>query len=245
MQEEYERFLEGKPKLLTQGEQDAIRRLAADLPALWHATTTTDADRKAILRQILDEVVIQIEGKTEWVEAWLHWAGGHQTYTRFRRPVAKLTQLSDWPEIRERILALKAEGRTAQEIAEWLNREGRISSHLKPFTAATIRAALSRLALTQVRRGAGNDQLALVENEWFVPDLAREVGVSRQVVYSWIRAGRVPARQVDGPQGRWIVRADAAMLESLKTASGNRANSRAGTTTADQTPDAQRQTAHV
>lgn len=83
---------------MTAEEQEAIRRLAADLPVLWHAAT--DADRKAILRQILDKVVLQIEGKTEWVEAWLHWAGGHQTYTRFRRPVASLSQLSDWPQLR-------------------------------------------------------------------------------------------------------------------------------------------------
>jgi DNA invertase Pin-like site-specific DNA recombinase len=229
LHEDYERFLEAEPKLLTQAEQESIRRLAADLPALWHAATTTDADRKGILRQILDKVVIQIEGQSEWVEAWLHWAGGHETYTRFRRPVAKLTQLSDWPEIQQRISALKADGRTALEIAEQLNREGRTSPHLKAFTATTIRAALSRCGLTPVRRGPGNNQLALAENEWFIPNLARELGIRRQVVYSWIRTGRLPARQVGGRQGRWIARVDPATLESLKATSEHHS------------PDAQRQ----
>jgi hypothetical protein len=218
LHEEYERFVQGQPKLLTAEEQEAIRRLAADLPALWHAPTTTDADRKAILRQILDKVVLQVEGKTEWVEAWLHWAGGHQTYTRFRRPVASLTQLSDWPQLRQRIVTLKNKGLTAKQIAQQLNREGRTSPHHKGFTAATIRAALSRCGLTEVRRGASNDQLTLKEDEWFVPDLARAVGVRPQVVYAWIRQGKLTARQVDGPQGRWIVHADAATLESLRAA---------------------------
>src|SRR5262249_6189609 len=216
LHEEHERFLQGQPKLLTAGEQEAIRRLAADLPALWQAATTTDADRKAILRQILDQVVIQSEGKTEWVEAWLHWAGGHQSYTRFRRPVASLSQLSDWPQFRQRLLTLKSKGLTAEEIAKQLNREGRTSPHHKAFTSATIRAALSRCGLTDVRRGAANEQLALKEDEWFVPDLARELGVRPHVVYAWIRKGKLPARQVDGSQGRWIVHADAATLESLK-----------------------------
>jgi hypothetical protein len=184
----------------------------------WQAATTTDADRKAILRQVLDKVVLRIEGQSEWVEAWLHWAGGHQTYTRFLRPVARMTQLADWPLIRERIVALKAEGHTAQQIAEQLNREKRISPHHKPFTATTIRAALSRCGLTDVRRGASNDQLTLKEGEWFVPELARAVGVRPQVVYAWIRTGQLPARQVNGPQGRWIVHADAAELERLKAA---------------------------
>lgn len=134
LQEAYERFQQDEPKVLTLAEQDAIRRLAADVPAIWHAATTTDAEQKGILRQILDKVVIhviQIEGQSEWVEAQLHWAGGHETYTRFRRPVAKLSQLSDWPELQQRLLARKTEGWTAQEIAEELNRESRTSPHLK------------------------------------------------------------------------------------------------------------------
>jgi hypothetical protein len=204
---------------LTPDEQEAIRRLAADLPALWQAPTATDADRKGILRQILDQVVIRVEGKSEWVEAWLYWAGGHQTYTRFRRPVARLTQLSEWPQLRQRILALKKKLLTAQRIADQLNREGRTSPHHKAFTAATIRAALSRCGLTNVRRATSNDQLALREDDWFVPDLARELGVRPQCIYAWIRTGKLPARQVDGPQGRWIVHAEAGLLERLKAAS--------------------------
>lgn len=216
LHEEYKRFLQSQPKLLTADEQEAIRRLAADLPALWQAATTTDADRKAILRQILDQVVIHIEGKTEWVEAWLHWAGGHQTYTRFRRPVASLRQLSDWPQLRQRIAKLKNEGLNAEQIAHQLNREGRTSPHHKAFTSATIRAVLSRCGLTDVRRGASNEQLTLKHDEWFVPDLARAVGVRPHVVYAWIRKGKLSARQVDGPQGRWIVHTDSATLETLK-----------------------------
>ena len=216
LQEQYERSLQDQPKLLTPEEQETIRRLAADLPALWHAATTTDADRKGILRQVLDKVVLQVEGKSEWVEAWLHWAGGHQTYTRFRRPVGRLTQLREWPEMRERIVALKNKGLTAQQIADRLNREGRSSPHQKAFTSSTIRAALSRCGLTHVRRGPSNNQLALREGDWFVPDLARALGVRPQCVYAWIRNGRLPARQVDGPQGRWIVHAEADVLESLK-----------------------------
>lgn len=218
LHEEHERFLQGQPKLLTADEQEAIRRLAVDLPALWQAATTTDADRKAVLRQILDQVVIRIEGKTEWVEAWLHWAGGHQTYTRFRRPVARLSQLSDWPQLRQRILDLKSQGLTAEEIAKQLNREGRTSPHHTGFTPVTIRAALSRCGLTDVRRGASNEQMARKQDEWFVPDLARAIGVRPHVVYAWIRKGKLPARQVDGHQGRWIVHADAKTLESLKAA---------------------------
>lgn len=220
LQEAYERFQQDEPKVLTLAEQDAIRRLAADVPTIWHAATTTDAERKGILRQILDKVVIQIEGQSEWIEARLHWAGGHETYTRFRRPVAKLTQLSEWPELQQHIVALKAEGRTAQEIAGQLNREGRMSPHLKPFTASTIRAALSRRGLTEVRRGTIVEPLTLTEGERFASDIARELGVRPQVVYAWIKSGRLPGRQAGRPQGRWIVRAAANVLATLTAEEG-------------------------
>lgn len=225
LQEEYERFLRDEPKALTSAEQDEIRQLAADVPAIWHSTTTTDVERKGILRQILDKVVIQIEGQSEWIEARLHWAGGHQTYTRFRRPVAKLTQLSEWPELQQHILALKAEGRTAQEIAEQLNREGRTSPHLKPFTASTIRAALSRRGLTTVRRGTSEEPITLREGERFASDLARELGVRPPLVYAWIKSGRLPGRQAGSPQGRWIVCANADTVANLKTLNESRPQS--------------------
>jgi hypothetical protein len=237
LQEEHERSLQSVPKVLTPAEQEAIRRLAVDLPALWHADTTTAAERKGVLRQILDKVVLQIEGKSEWVEAWLHWAGGHETYTRFRRPVASMTQLRDWPQIRKRILALRAKGRSSQQIADQLNRDGRTSPHHKPFTAATIRATVLRCGMAQVHRGANGQGLPLTEEEWFVPDLAKKLGVGPQLVYSWIRSGKLPARQLDGPQGRWIVRADAATLARLQTATEQRAHSGTPMANIDQDSD--------
>jgi DNA invertase Pin-like site-specific DNA recombinase len=216
LREQYERFVQDQPRTLTPTEQEVIRHLAADLPTIWQAATTTNADRKGILRQVLDKVVIRIEGTSQWVEAWLHWAGGHQSYTRFRRPVGSLDQLSDWPQIRDRIVTLKARGRTAQQIATQLNREGHTSPHGKAFTASTVRAALSRGGLSEVHRRGGNDRSALKADEWLVPDLARELGVRPAVIYARIRQNQLTAHQVDGPQGRWIVHADAAVVARLK-----------------------------
>ena len=118
--------------------------------------------------------------------------------------------------IQQRIQALKADGRTAQEIAEQLNREGRTSPHLKAFTAGTIRAALSRRGLTAVRRGTTAEPLALAEGERFASELARELGVRPQIVYAWIKSGRLSGRQAGGTQGRWIVSADASVMATPK-----------------------------
>src|SRR5262249_1463482 len=83
----HERFLRQQPRALSGEEQAEIRRLAADLPALWSAPSTTDADRKEVLRQVVEDVVVTVEGQTEWCEALVRWSGGGETLARFRRPV--------------------------------------------------------------------------------------------------------------------------------------------------------------
>ncbi|HEY1349569.1 MAG TPA: hypothetical protein VGF67_08105 [Ktedonobacteraceae bacterium] len=42
-------------------DREAIRRLATDIPAIWAASTTTAAERKEILRQI----IVDVPGKAE------------------------------------------------------------------------------------------------------------------------------------------------------------------------------------
>src|SRR5262249_10852929 len=75
------------------------RRLASDLPALWHAASTTAADRQAIIRQLSERVVITVQGESAKIAVQGHWLGGYGTQTTLIRPGARLDQLSydpDW-----------------------------------------------------------------------------------------------------------------------------------------------------
>jgi DNA invertase Pin-like site-specific DNA recombinase len=213
--EQHDRFLQQQPKVLSAAEQEKVRHLATDLPVLWESDATIEADRKEILRQVIDKVVVRVEGDTEWMEAVVHWAGGHQTYTRLRRPVARLEQLSTWPAVRERVIALKSQGCRAPEIADQLNREGLRATNRRQFTSAGIRAILSRYGLTQIRRGWADRHTLLGPNEWLIPDLARHLGVAYQTIYGWLKRGRVTARQQHGSQGCWVVQADPPKLHDL------------------------------
>jgi hypothetical protein len=49
-----------QPATLSREEREAIRRLATDLPTLWHAETTTAADRQAIIRQLVERIVVTV-----------------------------------------------------------------------------------------------------------------------------------------------------------------------------------------
>ena len=97
--EEYDRFTASRPRTLTAAERGQIRALATDIPAIWHAPTTTDADRKQLIRHLVERVRVEVLGTSEKVDVQVVWAGGHRTTTQISRPVASLTQLSYYPQL--------------------------------------------------------------------------------------------------------------------------------------------------
>ncbi|WP_239342338.1 recombinase family protein, partial [Frankia sp. CiP3] len=67
-------------------DQDTLRTLAADLPGLWHAETTSDRDRKRLLRTLISDVTL-LPG-TDWDTATIgiRWHTGATDQIRLTRP---------------------------------------------------------------------------------------------------------------------------------------------------------------
>jgi DNA invertase Pin-like site-specific DNA recombinase len=206
--EEYERHQLEMPATLTADEAARIQALAANIPAIWNASTTTDADRKEIIRQVVDRVVINVEGESEWVEARIHWAGGHETYTRFRRPVARVDQLSNWDTLHARIRELKLASTTIDDMIQSLNREGFRSAKGKPFTRGSLSILLLRCDLASSPSATSNAS----SDEWSIAGLSRELQVGYPTVHQWIQKGTVKAEKRNG---RWVVHADHATRRQL------------------------------
>jgi Recombinase/Recombinase zinc beta ribbon domain len=92
LQADYRRCLVDQPMTLSAPERAAIRRLAQDIPVLWHASSTTVTDRQAIMRPLVERVVVTRQGESEKVDVVVHWMGGHQSPATMIRPVARLEQ---------------------------------------------------------------------------------------------------------------------------------------------------------
>ncbi|MGZ6308334.1 MAG: recombinase family protein, partial [Ktedonobacterales bacterium] len=89
LDEEYHRFLQQQPQALTAAERDAIRHLATDIPALWQASTTIAADRKELVRQVVERVEVAVQGASEQVQVRIRWVGGGQSEGMLIRPIAR------------------------------------------------------------------------------------------------------------------------------------------------------------
>ncbi len=216
LQDDHQRFQQKQRRLLSDDEREAIRKLADDIPALWNVATTTDQDRKEILRQVIDEIRVHAQGRTERVGVEIRWAGGAQTRGVLIRPVGKLEDLSYFSQVCDRIRALTAQEVFVEEIAAQLTREGfRPPKGQGAFAVCAVTRLRRTLDLPEVR-SRSKTRTGLREHEWWLPELARKLGAHYGTLETWIRHGTLHSHQAKGRFHRWIVWADDAELARLK-----------------------------
>lgn len=218
--EEHDRFCQSTPPTLTPAQQQAITAAASDLPRVWHAPTTTNADRKEIIRSVIDEITVLAQGRSELVDLTLTWAGGQTSHVTARRPLQRLEDLSYYPQLVARIVELSDAGMTPESIVTRLRAEG--FRHARGGCDIGWRAVEQVLLRTghAINRGhqprrVHPDQ-APQDNEWWLADLAAELGVTLGTIHRWRQRGRLTGRQETYPPHRWILHADPTKLAELR-----------------------------
>lgn len=216
LEEDYRRFLQEQPRLLSAQERESITQLAYDLPALWDAATTKPAERKEIVRQLVEQVVVEVESESERVRIAITWAGGYISEGVALRPVNRLAQLSNYPALCARVRALANDGLGAEKIANNLHQEGfRPPKRYSRFGRQGVTDLLHQLGIYR-RKSARMARQQLAEDEWYLPDLTAALGMGRCTLLTWIRRGWVCAYQQPQPSRRWVIRADQAEFTRLK-----------------------------
>jgi DNA invertase Pin-like site-specific DNA recombinase len=212
LREEYDRFLAATPASLSEADAERIRAAAQNISALWHAPDTTAQDRKAIVRCLVDHVVVHVEQRSEHVDVTIHWHGGFTSQHQVVRPVGCYTQLRDYDLLIRRIKTLYQGGKSVPAIAEQLNQEGFVPPRRRgAFSVGTLEPIMQRLGLVgELYR----DDL-VGSDEWWIRDLAAKLEATPGKVHYWATQGWIHSRKT--PSGKhWIVWADADELRRLE-----------------------------
>jgi DNA invertase Pin-like site-specific DNA recombinase len=213
LDDEYERWQRGAPARLSDTAVSSIRALAADLPAVWSAATTTPADRQRVARLLLDRVIVTVDKASEWVDVVLHWVGGAVRSHGLARAVRRYDQHSDYRRLTARLRVLCGERRTAAAIADRLNAEGfRPPKRTARFTRGMVLRLIGQLGLGC--RPPHGSPAGLGPDEYRPAGLARRLGVNRDTVRRWVRVGWVTVRRDD--DGHQVIWADAGELRRLR-----------------------------
>lgn len=122
---------------LTPEERAATQTLAQDLSALWQAETTTAADRKQLLRLVMESVQLDGVSRPGWIEIQIRWRSGVMTRLEVKRAQPGEGSLKTPEQAVARIHELAAELSYAQ-IAEALNVEGWRTAFGRPFSSQHV-----------------------------------------------------------------------------------------------------------
>ncbi|WOH52910.1 MULTISPECIES: hypothetical protein [Bradyrhizobium] len=121
---------------------DKVVRLSGRLPAIWTDPSTTDAKRKALLRCLIDKVILD-RGEHDVVRVRIVWRGGAVTEIEVKMRVNSVASLTQGAEMRERVLKLARTKMHDDEIAAMLTNEGHRSPNcpdkVLPITVQRIR----------------------------------------------------------------------------------------------------------
>ena len=113
-----------RPVALSDHEREALTRLARDLPRLWAAPSTTDRDRKELLRTLISEVIVTANHDERRADIEVQWEGGARTELsvplRVPGPLQQDRTADDTIELIRRL----AEHHTDRQIAGILGGQG-------------------------------------------------------------------------------------------------------------------------
>ena len=196
-----ERRASRRPAALSADERAQVLALADDLPAVWDAPTTTDKDRKLLLRTLLDEVVITItrDETTGQADLLIRWKGGAITELTIPIKRAQPTIRTDEDTI-DLIRRLAAHHPDAV-IAGILNRQHRRTARGLSYTASRVQSLRHHWDIPCHQPSHDTPKGELLT----VADAARTVGTAPSTLHRWINDGFIPGEQ-DTPGAPWRIR---------------------------------------
>jgi DNA invertase Pin-like site-specific DNA recombinase len=166
-----------------------LETLAADLPGLWQAATTSHKDRKRLLRTLIADITLLPETDHDKVRIGIRWHTGASEHLRVTRAVHPGTaKRSPTPAV-EMVQRLGPATPT-NELADILNAAGLTTGHGRPFDLKAV----------QWIRHAYNIPApqAYADGEISVAHASDRLGCSAGVVYYWIETGQLDARRGSG-----------------------------------------------
>jgi hypothetical protein len=165
----------------------AFLDLGRTLPGLWQTDVLSQAQRKALLRCLIDKVVVHRAPRDE-VQTRIVWKGGATTTVAVPVTGGAFADLQGAAAMEQQILTLFAAGHTDDAIAAQLTQQGYRSPqrpHVLPSTVKTIRL---KHRLMQQRHQSHPRHVA---GSLTVPQLARRLGVSPHWLYDRLANGRI------------------------------------------------------
>ncbi len=190
-----------RPRSLSNDERQRLAALGADIGRVWSAPTTTDRDRKELLRTLLEEVRLDVQRAERRAELTLRWRGEATTnlVIELRGPQPTIRTDEATVELVRRLAVHYPDA----AIAGILNRQGRRSATGKRFTATIVQGLRQHWHIPRCQRSS--DQAEGEGELLTVIDAAKQLGIVPSTVHRWLADGFIAGEQLT-PGAPWRIR---------------------------------------
>jgi DNA invertase Pin-like site-specific DNA recombinase len=188
-EETFERQQQPCPSLppLDAPTRKVLENIGQNLPELWKNDRVSQQQKKALLRCLIDKVVIQrVPQDTAHVR--IVWKGGEVTTAAIPVPVGSMAELSHAKEMESKILEMVAQGLGDDEVAQRLTREGYRSPLRLVVLPSTVRTIRLRHRIFITRHQSHPRR---IPGRLTVPQLAEQLNISRHWIYDRIHNGTI------------------------------------------------------
>jgi DNA invertase Pin-like site-specific DNA recombinase len=175
--------------------REQLEALARDIPALWAAKTTSQKDRKRLLRALIADITLTSNPEGRELSVGIRWRSGASEQHTIQRPQTRQEVIRTPPDAIELTRQLAATHTNAQ-IAQRLNAAGLSAGTGGPFAATHVQWIRWRHKIPYPTNYANGSELT-------VSQIATCLGVSTGVIYAWISTGKLTARR--GPANRLYI----------------------------------------
>ena len=168
--------------------KEAFLKVGQKLPAIWQQDVLSRQQKKALLRCLIDKVVVQRSARDS-VHTRIVWRGGETTVLDVPVPVGSFADLSTAQEMETLILEWTRQGKSDAEIAEQLTKLGHHSPMVQQrVLSSTVRTVRLKHRLFQKR---SQSHPRTVAGYLTLPQVAQALETPPAWLYHQIDAGHI------------------------------------------------------
>lgn len=167
--------------------KEIFKAIGQKLPEIWNTPALSTSSKKALLRCLIDKVVIHRSSRDQ-VHTRIVWKGGTTTTIQIPINVGSFAELSFAKEMEQLTLKLASQGFSDEKIAKQLTSRGHrspLQKHVLPSTVKNIRLK------HRVFQTPSQSHPRRISGHLTVSQIAKDLGVSKHWIYDRIHKGSI------------------------------------------------------
>jgi len=189
-----------RPRALSAAERTAVLALGTDLARVWDAPTTSDRDRKELLRTLLEDVIVARNTETMNAHLTMRWRGGLTNTLDICLSTRRLAPLRTDDDTIALVRRLAVHYPDAV-IAGILNRQGRRTATGQRFNINHVGNLRRHWKIARCEPPTGPPAGDLLT----IADAAAVLGIAPSTVHRWVNDGFIAGEHLT-PGAPWRIR---------------------------------------